>query len=50
MSQDNLKDIFNEAFAAESIPFDNAAWQEMNKLLIAQRRRKFFFGWFWRLV
>jgi len=46
MSQDNLKDIFNEAFAAESIPFDNAAWQEMNKLLIAQRRRKLFFGWF----
>ena len=45
MSQDNLKDIFNDAFAAESIPFDNAAWQEMNKLLIAQRRRKLLFGW-----
>ncbi len=45
MSQDNLKDIFNDAFAAESIPFDNAAWQEMNNLLIAQRRRKLLFGW-----
>lgn len=45
MSQDNLKDIFNDAFAAESIPFDNAAWQEMNNMLIAQRRRKLLFGW-----
>lgn len=45
MSHDNLKDIFNGAFAAESIPFDNAAWEKMNKLLTAQRRRKLLFGW-----
>lgn len=41
MTNDPLKDLFQEAFAKEDIPFDPAAWNQMNALLNQQQRRRF---------
>lgn len=41
MNKDPLKDLFQEAFDKEHIPFDPAAWDQMNLLLNQQVRRRF---------
>lgn len=47
MSNDNdqVKDLFESAFAAENIPFSATAWESMNAALDQQQSRKT--GWFW---
>ncbi|MEZ4721084.1 MAG: hypothetical protein R2813_04310 [Flavobacteriales bacterium] len=45
MSQDNLKSMFDQAFAAEQIPFDPAGWDKMNAMLNARHKRRFFGIW-----
>lgn len=47
MSNDNdqMKDLFESAFAAENIPFSATAWESMNAALDQQQSKKT--GWFW---
>ncbi len=47
MSNDNdqIKDLFESAFAAENIPFSATAWESMNAALDQQQSKKT--GWFW---
>jgi hypothetical protein len=47
MSNDNdqIKDLFKSAFAAENVPFSAAAWESMNAALDQQQSKKT--GWFW---
>ena len=46
-SKDNLKDMFTEAFAAEQIPVDMGAWNQMETLL---NKRKPFGLAYWALL
>jgi hypothetical protein len=47
MSNDNdqIKDLFESAFAAENIPFSATAWESMNTALDQQQSKKT--GWYW---
>ncbi len=46
-SNDNLKDMFTEAFAVEQIPVDMGAWNQMEGLL--NKRKPFGFA-YWALL
>ncbi len=45
-SNDNLKNMFDEAFAAEQIPFDMGAWNQMETLLNQKGAGIGFWVWF----
>jgi hypothetical protein len=45
-SSDNLKNMFDEAFAAEQIPFNMGAWNQMETLLNQKGAKIGFWIWF----
>ncbi|GAB5539467.1 MAG: hypothetical protein Salg2KO_15700 [Salibacteraceae bacterium] len=47
---DNLKSMFDQAFQAENIPFDQNAWSQMEAMLNRRERRRAIWLWFAGLV
>jgi hypothetical protein len=43
--KDDLKDLFNSAFAAENVEFSPAAWEGMNTMLDQKQRKRGFWLW-----
>lgn len=43
--KDDLKNLFNSAFAAENVEFSPAAWESMNSMLDQKQRKRGFWLW-----